>query len=247
MKGKEAGLFDNKALASLILPLLVEQFLAVLVGMADSIMVASVGEAAVSGVSLVDNVMVLFINLFAALATGGAVIAGQYLGQEDRKSSGKAATQLIWFMTAVSFGIMMLIYLGKNFILHQIFGAIEADVCAHANTYLLIVAASVPFLAISNHGKLRRIHEGLCYHECNQLWRKCPVDLWTSLWNRRCGNPYIAIQSSGCSLDRHSVVAYQRPHSDRTKSAHKIWWTDDQKNSGNWSSKWYGEQYVPAW
>ena len=64
MKGKEAGLFDNKALASLILPLLVEQFLAVLVGMADSIMVASVGEAAVSGVSLVDNVMVLFINLF---------------------------------------------------------------------------------------------------------------------------------------------------------------------------------------
>ena len=152
MKGKEAGLFDNKALASLILPLLVEQFLAVLVGMADSIMVASVGEAAVSGVSLVDNVMVLFINLFAALATGGAVIAGQYLGQEDRKSSGKAATQLIWFMTAVSFGIMMLIYLGKNFILHQIFGAIEADVCAHANTYLLIVSASVPFLAIYNGG-----------------------------------------------------------------------------------------------
>ena len=123
MKGKEAGLFDNKALASLILPLLVEQFLAVLVGMADSIMVASVGEAAVSGVSLVDNVMVLFINLFAALATGGAVIAGQYLGQEDRRSSGKAATQLIWFMTAVSFGIMVLIYLGKNFILHQIFFA----------------------------------------------------------------------------------------------------------------------------
>ena len=152
MKGKEAGLFDNKALASLILPLFVEQLLAVLVGMADSIMVASVGEAAVSGVSLVDNVMVLFINLFAALATGGAVIAGQYLGQEDRKSSGKAATQLIWFMTAVSFGIMMLIYLGKNFILHQIFGAIEADVCAHANTYLLIVAASVPFLAIYNGG-----------------------------------------------------------------------------------------------
>lgn len=230
MKGKEAGLFDNKALASLILPLLVEQFLAVLVGMADSIMVASVGEAAVSGVSLVDNVMVLFINLFAALATGGAVIAGQYLGQEDRKSSGKAATQLIWFMTAVSFGIMMLIYLGKNFILHQIFGAIEADVCAHANTYLLIVAASVPFLAIYNGGAaiFRTMGnsgvsmKGLCYHECNQLWRKCPVDLWTSLWNRRCGNPYIAIQSSGCSLDRHSVVAYQRTHSDRTKSAYKI-------------------------
>ena len=67
---KERLLFTNKALAALILPLIVEQFLAVLVGMADSVMVASVGGAAVSGVSLVDNIMVLFTNLFAALATG---------------------------------------------------------------------------------------------------------------------------------------------------------------------------------
>ena len=64
-------LFDNKALTALIIPLIVEQLLAVLVGMADSIMVANVGEAAVSGVSLVDNIMVLLINIFAALATGG--------------------------------------------------------------------------------------------------------------------------------------------------------------------------------
>ena len=77
---KERLLFDNKALATLIIPLIIEQLLAVFVGMADSIMVASVGEAAVSGVSLVDNIMILFINAFAALATGGAVIAGQYLG-----------------------------------------------------------------------------------------------------------------------------------------------------------------------
>ena len=136
MKGKEAGLFDNKALASLILPLLVEQFLAVLVGMADSIMVASVGEAAVSGVSLVDNVMVLFINLFAALATGGAVIAGQYLGQEDRKSSGKAATQLIWFMTAMSFGIMVLIYLGKNFTLPTSSPVTTCPTCPRCRRFL---------------------------------------------------------------------------------------------------------------
>ena len=92
---KERLLFDNKALRALILPLIIEQLLAVLVGMADSIMVASVGEAAVSGVSLVDNIMVLFINLFAALATGGAVIAGQYLGQKNEKQSGRAATQLV--------------------------------------------------------------------------------------------------------------------------------------------------------
>ena len=82
-------LFDNKALATLIAPLIIEQLLTILVGMADSIMVASVGEAAVSGVSLVDQIMVLLINVFAALATGGAVVAGQYLGQQKKEQACK--------------------------------------------------------------------------------------------------------------------------------------------------------------
>lgn len=149
---KERLLFDNKALRALILPLIIEQLLAVLVGMADSIMVASVGEAAVSGVSLVDNIMVLFINLFAALATGGAVIAGQYLGQKNEKQSCRAATQLVWFTTIMAVLIMALIYCGKWFILHVVFGKIDAEVMGHANTYLLIVTASVPFIALYNAG-----------------------------------------------------------------------------------------------
>ena len=96
---RSSYLFDNKALLALIIPLVIEQLLAVLVGMADSIMIASVGEAAVSGVSLVDQIMVLLINVFAALATGGAVVAGQYLGQKQRKKASQAATQLTWFIT----------------------------------------------------------------------------------------------------------------------------------------------------
>ncbi|MDO4260969.1 MAG: MATE family efflux transporter [Eubacteriales bacterium] len=152
MEQKKERLFDNRTLAALILPLIVEQLLAVLVGMADSIMVASVGEAAVSGVSLVDNIMILFINLFSALATGGAVIAGQYLGQGDRRKSGQAATQLIWFAAAFSIAIMAGIYLGRDLILHRVFGSIEADVMEHARIYLMIVTASIPFMAIYNGG-----------------------------------------------------------------------------------------------
>lgn len=151
-KDRNAYLFDNKALRALIIPLIIEQLLAVLVGMADSIMIASVGEAAVSGVSLVDNIMVLFINAFAALATGGAVISGQYLGQKNDKSACEASNQIVWFITIVAVGIMAIIYCGKWFILHVVFGAIDADVMAHANTYLLIVSASIPFMALYNAG-----------------------------------------------------------------------------------------------
>lgn len=79
----------------MIIPLIIEQMLAVLVGMADSIMVASVGEAAVSGVSLVDNIMVLLINVFSALSTGGAVVAGSIWDREERRVPERL--QISWF------------------------------------------------------------------------------------------------------------------------------------------------------
>lgn len=149
---KEEQLFSNKDLVNLIFPLVVEQLLAVFVGMVDSMMVASVGEAAVSGVSLVDNVMVLIINIFAALATGGAVIAGQYLGKKEEDKACQSSGQLIWFTTICAVGVTALVYLGKGLILHGIFGEIEADVMRHANTYLVIVALSIPFIALYNGG-----------------------------------------------------------------------------------------------
>ena len=145
-------LFSYRELANLIGPLVIEQLLAVFVGMADSIMVANVGEAAVSGVSLVDNIMILIINIFAALATGGAVVAGQYIGRKDEKSACKAATQLVWFVSLSAVAIMILVYFGKDIILNQVFGHITAEVKGHADIYLLIVTASIPFIALYNGG-----------------------------------------------------------------------------------------------
>lgn len=84
-------LYSNRDLKKLILPLVLEQFLAILVGMADTVMIAGVGEAAVSGVSLVDNINILVINISSAMATGGAVVAGHFLGQKDFENAGRAA------------------------------------------------------------------------------------------------------------------------------------------------------------
>lgn len=149
---KNSLMFDNQMLVRLIIPLIIEQFLTVTVGMADSVMIASVGEAAVSGVSLVDTVNILLINVFAAMATGGAVVAGQYLGQKRQKEACKAADQLVLFITFFSIIIMVLMYLCKNWILHGVFGKIDSDVMGYANTYLVIVSLSIPFIALYNGG-----------------------------------------------------------------------------------------------
>ena len=144
--------FSNRALKRLIVPMIIEQFLAILVGMSDSIMVATVGEHAVSGVSLVDNIFILLIYLLAALATGGAVVMGQYLGQNKHEKANRAVNQLILFTALFAICIMIGLYLARNLILHRVFGAIEANVMEASKTYLLIVSASIPFIALYNAG-----------------------------------------------------------------------------------------------
>ena len=134
------------------MPLIIEQLLAITVGLADSIMVAQVGEAAMSAVSLVDTVNVLLVNAFSALATGGAVIVGQYLGRREADKAGHAGTQLLLFMAESSLLITLLFYLGKGFILNVVFGQVEADVAAYADLYYMIVEASIPFLAVYSAG-----------------------------------------------------------------------------------------------
>ena len=96
--------------------------------------------------------MTLLINLFAALATGGAVVAGQYLGMRRNEEANKSATQLIGFVMLCAIVITVMVYFGKNFILDTVFGEITPEVRAHANIYLLIVTASIPFIALYNGG-----------------------------------------------------------------------------------------------
>ena len=145
-------MFSKKDIKKLILPLIVEQFLLVAVGIADTMMISSVGEAAVSGVSLVDNINILIINLFTALATGGAVVAGHALGERDPGKASESADQLFLFVAAASAAVMLLILAGHTWILTHVFGSIEADVMSDAEVYMLITAFSIPFIAIYNAG-----------------------------------------------------------------------------------------------
>ncbi len=115
-------------------------------------MVASVGEEAVSAVSLVDSVMILIITIMAAMATGGAVIVGRYLGQKNREMAVKAADQLIIFIFSLALVTMGLMFALRKAILDFMFGDIEPLMMDYCNTYYLIMVASIPFLALYSAG-----------------------------------------------------------------------------------------------
>lgn len=143
-------MFTRKDLIKLIVPLVIEQMLIVSVGLADSLMVSRVGEAAVSGVSLVDSLNVLLIGLFGALATGGAVVCAQLLGHKDEKAAGLAGEQLLAAVLALSVILMGIAFLFGRSLLVILFGEVDAAVMANSRTYLFYSALSFPFIALYN-------------------------------------------------------------------------------------------------
>lgn len=163
-------LYSNRDLKKLIMPLLVEQVLAIAVGMADTIMVSAAGEAAVSGVSLVDTVNILLINIFSALATGGAVVAGHFLGKKRKDNACRAAWQILQFATLLALLISAVFIAAHDQLLRLMFGQIEPGVMQASKTYLIITALSFAALAV--------------YNSCAALFRAmngARVTMWVSI------------------------------------------------------------------
>lgn len=147
---KDRQIFSNKHLKLLIIPIIIEQLLTMLVGIADTLMISYAGEAAVSGVSLVNQLNTVFILVFTALASGGAVVASQYIGNKDKENGIKAASQLVMITGLISIVLMMVSILFKEQLLLLLFGRVENDVMAACLTYLVISAFSFPALAVYN-------------------------------------------------------------------------------------------------
>lgn len=145
-------MFTNKDLRKLILPLFVEQFLLMFVGIADIFTVSFSNEADVSGVSLVTSFNTVLIFLFTALASGGAVIISQYIGCKKEEDASRASGQLLMISTVFSLMLTVLIVVFRAPLLRLLFGKIEADVMSACETYLLITTLSLPFLAVYDAG-----------------------------------------------------------------------------------------------
>ncbi len=145
-------MFSNKALRDMIVPLFIEQFLLMFVGIADTFLVSFSSEADVSGVSLVTSFNTVLIFLFTALASGGAVIISQYIGSSQEKTASRTAGQLLMISTVLSVGMMVLIVVFRQPLLRLLFGKIESEVMAACNIYLLIATFSLPALAVYDAG-----------------------------------------------------------------------------------------------
>jgi putative MATE family efflux protein len=142
--------WNNRALFSLLWPLIIEQLLALTMGAVDTLMVATVGEFAVSAVNVVDNINNLMIIAFTALSTGGAVVVSQYIGRQDYKNSSLAAKQLVYIVIIISLVIAVIAILFRHPLISIIYGKIEDDVMNAATIYFLITGLSYPFLALNN-------------------------------------------------------------------------------------------------
>ena len=145
-------MFSNRDLKNMIVPLFFEQLLVMLVGIMDTFIVSYVGEAAVSGVSLVNSFNTIFIYLFTALASGGAVVSSQYIGNKDQKNSVRSSSQLLMFSTLFSIVLTCIVLMFHQAILSALFGKVEIDVMNACITYIVISALSYPFIAIYNAG-----------------------------------------------------------------------------------------------
>lgn len=145
-------MFSNCDLKNMIVPLFFEQLLVMLVGIMDTFIVSYVGEAAVSGVSLVNSFNTIFIYLFTALASGGAVVISQYIGNKDQKNSVRSSSQLLMFSTLFSIVLTCIVLMFHQAILSALFGKVEIDVMNACITYIVISALSYPFIAIYNAG-----------------------------------------------------------------------------------------------
>jgi len=142
--------WNNRALFSLLWPLIVEQILAVAMGAIDTIMVSTVGEHAVSAVNIVDNINNLLIIAFSALCTGGSVVVSQYIGRKDHSNSSLAAKQLVYSVTLISLITMAVTVLLRRPVVSLVYGNIEKDVMDAASVYFLFTGLSYPFLALNN-------------------------------------------------------------------------------------------------
>ena len=144
------AMFSQRALLALMFPLIIEQLLNSLIGTADTMMVSNVGSAAISAASLVDSINNLVLQVFTAMAVGGTVVCSQYLGRKDNPKANESARQVLLSTLVIALVITVVCVGFRGPLLRLIFGSVEPEVMADAESYFFYTGLSYPFIALYN-------------------------------------------------------------------------------------------------
>ncbi len=148
----EQKLFTDSMLKAMIIPLVTEQLLQMVVGLADTMMVSYAGEAVVAGVGLDTMIYTIFIYLFTAISAGGSVVVAQYLGSKNRENSNLSASQIFHLTGVISLICMALMLLFGSSLLELMYPTTEPATMEACKTYMWIVSLSFPANALYNAG-----------------------------------------------------------------------------------------------
>lgn len=149
MYNKETIKTLSLSITKMSLPILVEQFFIVLMGVVSTMLVGNVGRDAVSAVGNIDVINNIMISIFSALSIGGTVVVAQYTGRNDLKSASIASAQAVMASVVLSVAVTLAIFLNQHSLIDLLYGQAEPAVISNSLAYLKIVVWSYPPLALA--------------------------------------------------------------------------------------------------
>ena len=149
MKNLRAKLIGDRAfyaaVFSLILPLIVQSGITQFVGLLDNVMVGRLGTAAMSGVAIVNQIMMVYnLALFGGLS-GASIFGAQFYGKGDETGLRETFRfRLVFALTVVLIGVLVFSLWGESLFrlyLHEETSAPEeiAQTLAASRSYIQIM------------------------------------------------------------------------------------------------------------
>ncbi|MDI2585846.1 MATE family efflux transporter [Psychrobacillus sp. NEAU-3TGS] len=145
---KKKDLGEKLSLFHLTWPIFLEVFLFMLMGIADTFMLSSLSDDAVSGVGAANQYIHIAILILEVVGNGAAIVVSQYLGSkrflEASKISGLAVTLNLGVGIVLSIGFILF---SKSMMTAM---NLQGDVLVHAYQYLSIVGGAIFLQAVIN-------------------------------------------------------------------------------------------------
>ena len=135
-------LFSARSVTRLAIPIFLQSVFNTTIALIDSVMVAGLGEAAVSGVALVGTLDTMLTTFFVSMSVGGTVVMSQYLGADEDRKAGETSKQLIYLVTVMATVIGVLGVIFRSQLLGLLFGRVETAVMENATRYFFLMGLS---------------------------------------------------------------------------------------------------------